>query len=472
MTLIERVRRTLQRHQLTRSSTRVVAALSGGPDSMALLHVLRALERDGQLHLVAVAHLNHRLREAADADAQFCAGVAATLGVPFVVEQIDVAAFAAAEHRSIEDAAHVARHAFFERAARQHAADVVAVGHTRDDQAETFLLRLVRGAGARGLSAMHPRNGIVIRPLLDCSKADVRAFLQEEALTSVHDASNDDVGIPRNRVRAELVPLLAGRFNPRIVEVLAAEAELARADEQLLDELAAAWARKHLGHQSGGTRIDAAALAALPQALAWRVLLRAMREAAGGRLIGFDHVQQAWDAVTAGGSAFDAPGHRVERTGSFVVLTSRPAGSTGRPRSAATGSITAFRYTLPVPGEVTIAEIGCVISALVDTSGVARPRADDASAVVPLEMVAGGLAVRNRRQGDRLKPSPAGHRKLQDLFVDRKVPREARDRIPLVVDGADRIVWVPGHAIDREFHVIDPLQAVVILRLKGVGGSC
>ena len=472
MTLIERVRRTLQRHQLTRSSTRVVAALSGGPDSMALLHVLCALERDGQLHLVAVAHLNHRLREAADADAQFCAGVAATLGVPFVVEQIDVAAFAAAEHRSIEDAAHVARHAFFERAARQHAADVVAVGHTRDDQAETFLLRLVRGAGARGLSAMHPRNGIVIRPLLDCSKADVRAFLQEEALTSVHDASNDDVGIPRNRVRAELVPLLAGRFNPRIVEVLAAEAELARADEQLLDELAAAWARKHLGHQSGGTRIDAAALAALPQALAWRVLLRAMREAAGGRLIGFDHVQQAWDAVTAGGPAFDAPGHRVERTGSFVVLTSRPAGSTGRPRSAATGSITAFRYTLPVPGEVTIAEIGCVISALVDTSGVARPRADDASAVVPLEMVAGGLAVRNRRQGDRLKPSPAGHRKLQDLFVDRKVPREARDRIPLVVDGAVRIVWVPGLAIDREFHVIDPLQAVVILRLKGVGGSC
>ena len=91
---------------------------------------------------------------------------------------------------------------------------------------------------------------------------------------------------------------------------------------------------------------------------------------------------------------------------------------------------------------------------------------------MPLEMVAGGLAVRNRRQGDRLKPSPAGHRKLQDLFVDRKVPREARDRIPLVVDGADRIVWVPGHAIGQEFHVTDPLQAVVILRLKGVGGSC
>lgn len=471
MTLIDRVRRTLQRQQLTRSTTRVVAALSGGPDSMALLYILRALHRAGDLQLVAAAHLNHRLREAADADAQFCAGVAASLGLPFVVERIDVAALAAAEHRSLEDAAHVARHAFFERAVREQAADVVAVGHTEDDQAETFLLRLVRGAGARGLSAMHPRNGIVIRPLLECSKAEVRAFLREEALAFVHDASNDDVGIPRNRVRAELVPLLVDRFNPRMVEVLAAEAELARADEQLLDAMATAWRREHLSRQGPCLRIEAAALAALPQAVAWRVLHAAMSEAAGERPVGFHHVKLAFDVVVGVGSAFDAPGHRVERTGPFVVLTSRPVGSAGRARGAATRPVAAFRYTLPVPGEVTIAEIGCVMSAQVESSGEAVPDAAAVSAVVPLEMVAGGLAVRNRRPGDRLQPSGAGHRKLQDLFVDRKVPREARDRIPIVVDGADRIVWVPGHAMDRQFHVTDPLQAVVILRLKGVGGS-
>ena len=471
MTLIDRVRRTLQRQQLTRSATRVVAALSGGPDSMALLHVLRALDQAGELQLVAAAHLNHQLRDAADADEQFCAGIAASLGLPFVLEREDVAALAATERRSLEDAAHVARHAFFERVARQQAADVVAVAHTRDDQAETFLLRLVRGAGARGLSAMHPRNGIVIRPLLECSKVEVRAFLREQGLPFVHDASNDDVGIPRNRVRAELLPLLIDRFNPNMVEVLAAEAELSRADEQVLDAMAVAWRTEHQSHHADAVRLDAAALAALPQAVAWRVLHGAMRDAAGGRLIGFHHVKPAWELVTGGGPAFDAPGHRVERTGPFVVLSSRPAGSAGRARGAATDPVAAFRYTLPVPGEVTIAEIGCVMSALVDASGSAVPRADDVSAVVPLELVAGGLAVRNRRPGDRLKPSSAGHRKLQDLFVDRKVPREARDRIPLVVDGADRIVWVPGHAIDREFHVTDPLQAVVILRLKGVGGS-
>ncbi|MEQ1729875.1 MAG: tRNA lysidine(34) synthetase TilS, partial [Vicinamibacterales bacterium] len=462
MTLIDRVRRTLQRQQLTRATTRVVAALSGGPDSMALLHVLRALDAAGELQLVAAAHLNHCLREAADADERFCAGVAAALGLPFVVERIDVAAFAAAGHRSVEDAAHLARHAFFERAAQQQAAGVVAVGHTQDDQAETFLLRLVRGAGARGLSAMHPRNGIVIRPMLECSKAEARAFLREQAVAFVHDASNDDVGIPRNRVRAELLPLLVERFNPRMVEVLAAEAELARADEQLLDAMAATWRSEHLSHQDDGRRMEAAALAALPQAVAWRVLYGAMREAASGRLVGFHHVKQAWEVVVGSGSAFDAPGQRVERTGAYVVLSSGPAGSAGRPSGAGTGPVAAFRYTLPVPGEVTIAEAGCVMSALLDSSGGVAPRADDVSAVVPLKMVAGGLAVRNRRPGDRLQPSPAGHRKLQDLFVDRKVPREARDRIPIVVDAADRIVWVPGHALDREFHVTDPLQAVVI----------
>ncbi len=473
MTLIDRVRRTLQRQQLTRGMTRVVAALSGGPDSMALLHVLRELDRVGELRLVAAAHLNHQLRQMADADGQFCAGVAASLGVPFVAERIDVATLASVEHRSVEDAAHIARHAFFERAVRQHEADVVAVGHTRDDQAETFLLRLVRGAGARGLSAMHPRNGIVIRPLLDCSKAEVRAFLHDRGIPWVHDSTNDDVGIPRNRVRAELLPLLSGRFNPRIVEALAAEADLARADEQVLGRLAAAWTAEHLNCQVvDGLQIEAAALTALPQAVAWRVLHAAMGEAAGGRLIGLDHVKQAWDVATGAGPAFDAPGHRVERSGPFVVLTGRSVGSAGRPHGAATGPVAAFRYTLPVPGEVTIVELGCVMSARVESSRAAIPRADDASAAVPLTMVTGGLAVRNRRPGDRLKPSRAGHRKLQDLFVDRKVPREARDRIPLVVDGEDRIVWVAGHAIDEAFRVTDPAQAVIILRLKGVGGSC
>lgn len=473
MPLIDRVRWTLQRHQLTSASTRVVAALSGGPDSMALVHVLRALDQAGDLRLVAIAHLNHQLRAAASADEHFCAAVAASLSLPFEVEHADVRALAIAGHRSLEDAAHVARHAFFERVVASHRADVMAVGHTENDQAETFLLRVIRGAGSRGLAAMHPRHGVVIRPLLDCSRADIHAFLDANHIVTVHDTSNDDVGIPRNRVRAELLPLLCDRFNPRIVHILAAESELVRADQQYLQGLADAWcATAFLADTPGCWKADAQALRALPRAVASRVLHKAMSRAAGDHLVGFDAVERARALVVDGGDGFDAPGHRVERLGRYVVLTSRPVGSAGRRPTAAVGQVPGFWYPLPVPGEVNVPDIGCVVSAGIATSMADAPEVDRVTVVVAREKVTDGLAVRNRRPGDRLLPSGAGHRKLQDLFVDRKVPRAERDRVPLVVDGADRIVWVAGHALDRAFRVTDPAQAVVVLRLKGVGGSC
>jgi len=473
MTLIDRVRRTLKRHHLATSTTRVCVALSGGPDSMALLHALVALRDEGVLRLAGVSHMNHQLRDAASADAQFCERVADSMGLPFTQERIDVESLARAEHRSIEDAAHRARHAFFERVLAIHNADVMAVGHTRDDQAETFLLRLVRGAGTRGLAAMHPRNGTVIRPLLDCSREDVRAFLQQRNIQSVHDMSNDDVGIPRNRVRAELLPLLRDRFNPRIVDALAAEAGLARADQEFLQRQADEWTSAHVRSDAQALwRVDAHALQALPPAIGFRVLHELMMRAGSTRLIGFDAVERAWSVVEGASAGLDAAGHRVERVGPDVVLSSRPAGSAGRRPAVSTHQVPEFSRPLPIPGEVAIPEIGCVMSAEVGFSAENVPPPNGTVAVVPKDKVAGGLAVRNRRAGDRLMPSAAGHRKLQDLLVDRKVPRADRDRLPIVVDADDRIVWVAGVVVDMDFRVTDSAQAVVILRLKGVGGSC
>jgi tRNA(Ile)-lysidine synthase len=175
--------------------------------------------------------------------------------------------------------------------------------------------------------------------------------------------------------------------------------------------------------------------------------------------------------ATQGAPAFDAPGQRVERVGTIVVLTARPAGPAARRRTTGNSSVPRFSYPLSVPGEVLIPEIDSAISAEVVIPAECSAHPDGVAAVVPKEKVAGGLVVRNRRAGDRLKLA-AGHRKLQDLLVDRKVPRAERDRIPIVVDTANRIVWVAGQATDRDFQVSDPAQAVVILRLKGVGGSC
>ncbi|MFN7980274.1 MAG: tRNA lysidine(34) synthetase TilS [Vicinamibacterales bacterium] len=472
MSLIDDVRRTVRLHNLATSTTRVAVALSGGPDSTALLCALRELHAAGDLQLAGVVHLNHQLRPDAEADEAHCARLAARLDLPFVSERADVRATARREHRSIEDAAHHVRHAFFIRAAAALGADVVALGHTMDDQAETVLLRLLRGAGTRGLAAMRPKRGVVIRPLLATSREAVHAFLRERGIDALQDASNDDRSIPRNRVRAELLPLLTSRFNPRIVQTLALEADLAREDEAYFAPLVDAWVAEHVRRPKDGVvQLERAALASVPTAVAWRVLHLLMREAAGRRPVSKIHVALAWDVVAGQAPAWDGPHHRLERVGADVVLTTRPAGTTGRPHRTTGPRVPAFCRNLPVPGEVTLPETGHVLSAEVAELDGHPPEANRWTAVVPKDRVAAGVVVRNRRAGDRLRVSDAGHRKLQDLLVDRKVPREMRDQVPIVTDQTGRIVWVAGVAQDRDFQVKDPVQAVVILRLKAVGGS-
>lgn len=467
MQLLDRIRRSLREHDLAQTDTRVVGALSGGSDSIALAHLLRALDAAGELRLVGLAHLNHQLRPGADADERFCRAAAAALGVPLLVDCEDVRARARTERRSLEDAARTARHAFFERARRHFDADVVAVGHTRDDQAETFLLRLLRGAGARGLAGMHPRRGTIIRPLLECRRTELRAYLESLHVEYVHDETNDDVGIPRNRIRAELLPLLERRFNPAIVDTLADEAAIAREEWRWMQaataELFAAVCRR----EGDVRRIDAGALSALPVALARLVVRRAMVEVAGGHPVSFAHVEEALRLGRHGGPPIDGPGHRMQRVGTDVVLTSRAIGVTSRAIGTQANS---FRYLLSIPGEVALVEAGCVVSA--ETAPTAGAVLGSASvATVRLDRCRGPLAVRNRRPGDRFRPlGLGGRKKLQDFFVDRKVARQRRDAVPLVVDESDRIVWVAGYSIDAEFRVTDPAQAVLILRLKLLGG--
>jgi tRNA(Ile)-lysidine synthase len=472
MELLDRVRRTIRRHDLARSDTGVVVGLSGGSDSVALAHILRALEAGGELRVAGVAHFNHQLRTAADGDERFCAGLAASMGWRFVVDREDIAERATRAKRSIESVARTARHEFFERAREYLAADVVALGHTRDDQAETFLLRLLRGAGVRGLSAMHPRHGPIVRPLLDVRRADLRSYLESRQIAYVHDTSNDDVSIPRNRVRGELLPFLE-RFNPSVVEVLADEADLARAEWQWM-EAAADEQAPGLWRREGDTwRAEAVRLAGLPPALARLVVRRALVEASGGRSIAFSHVEDVRELGRSGGGPISVPGCRVQRLGGDVVLTNSPAGPGVRRPQAAPANL--FSYPLSIPGEAGVAEIDAVVSAEVAasaTAGEARMSAQDGpTALVRLDRCGVRLAVRNRRPGDRFRPVGLdGRKKLQDFFVDRKVPRQQRDLVPLVVDEFDRIVWVAGHTIDEEFRVTDSAQAVLILRLKPLGG--
>ena len=479
MVVIDRVRQFVRQHDLIAPGARVVAAVSGGSDSVALVHLLHALAAAGELHLAGVAHFNHQLRPSAGDDERFAAGVAASLSLPFLVDREDVAARASREGRSIEDAARTARHAFFERARETAVADAVALGHTRDDQAETVLLRLTRGAGPRGLGGMHPRNGRIVRPLLGCRRADLRAWLAERRLPFVDDETNADVRIPRNRVRAELMPLLEARFNPGIVDVLADQAEIAREISSWTDAIAAeldgrAVRRARAADGAPLCEIDATVLHGAPLAVKRALLWRVMSEVAGSRPIAFDHVDAALRLIDERTETrADFPGQRLERIGSVVVLTGRADGAAGRRVPDEASNL--FRFPLSIPGEVALPD-GTVVSAEPSDRTLASAIVSKAQAgavvLVRLDRCQGRLAVRNRRPGDRFRPVGLdGQKKLQDYFVDRKVARRERDAVPLVVDETDRIVWVAGYGIDEAFRVTDPAQAVVILKLKALGGS-
>jgi len=473
MTLGQRLLDTIGRHALLRDGRRVLVALSGGADSVALLFLLRELETAGVLEVAGVAHLNHQLRGAdSDADAAFCAALASGLKLPAIIESADVAAIARTEKRSMEDAARSVRYAFLERAAAMVPADAIAVAHTLDDQAETFLLRILRGAGTRGLASIHPKAGRVIRPLIEIERADLRAWLEALGEPFREDASNADVAFARNRVRHELIPLLQSRFSPGVTRVLAREAELARQDEEFLAAEAIKLASRIVLTDVAGVRLDAEKLWRAPRALGSRVAHAVLQRLAGTKSIHFEHVERllvlAEPSHASGGRAISLPGVDAVRVGAEIVL---------RARLAERGGGTSFAVSLSIPGEVALEAQGVVVGAerLPGPTGPpGRPRKWSArgdEVGVAASAVQLPLAIRSRRPGDRFRPLGApGKRKLQDFLVDRKVARNERDTVPLVVDGRDRIVWVVGQTVAEDFRVTDPSQGVILLKVRHLGG--
>ncbi len=468
--LAARTVEAMRRHALLCAGARVIVALSGGADSVALLFVLRELTATGVLALAGAAHLHHGLRgEQADADEAFCGALSMRLGLPFVSERADVSGFARAQKRSTEDAARTLRYAFLDRAADALGADAIAVAHTRDDQAETLLLRLLRGAGTRGLASIRPRAGRVIRPLIDVERAGLREYLAGLGETWREDATNLDLAIPRNRIRHELIPYLGSRFSPSVAAILARTAALARHDEEFLQDRAIDLERQIvLSDERSQVRLDAAGLAAAPRALSSRVVQRLLERLAPARPLSFDHVDQVLMLATATApAAASLAGVDVVHAGGVVAFQARPTGR-GRREVAANS----FAFSLSIPGEVQVAGLVVEAARLEARGGRQRKWAARGGEV---GIAAGSLelplAVRSRRPGDRFRPLGApGPRKLQDFFVDRKIARRERDTVPLVVDGRDRIVWVVGQSVAEDFRVTDPSRGVILLKVRHLGG--
>jgi len=305
----------------------VLVGVSGGSDSVALTRALLALTPTSDFTLGGLAHFNHQLRPTAARDEAFCRELARTLDLPFVTESADVAAHAAASSLSIEDAARRLRYDFLERAAQEAGATRIAVGHTLDDQAETVLLKLMRGAGPTGLGGVYPSKGRVVRPLIEASRDDLRAWLASIGQAWVEDETNADVSNPRNRVRHRVLPELDAAYGGSTRGAIARSAELAREDGQWLDESAAGRYRALVTIGQDCLQLDVAALLAEPPALQRRVLLQAMRVRGGGREIGMEHVELALGVLRGHARAADVPGSRWELRGRNLVLYDQGPGA-------------------------------------------------------------------------------------------------------------------------------------------------
>ena len=457
--LAHRVLEAITDGPLWHDEDRVAVAISGGADSVALVRILGGIVPHVAWTLAGLMHVHHGLRGAeADADAAFCRDLADRQHLPIEIVHVDVPAAMAAGGRSIEVTARALRYAAFERAARALGATIVATGHTADDQAETVLLRLLRGASVRGASGIRARRGPYARPLLGVRRADLRAHLEAIGQPWREDASNADVSIPRNRLRQHLMPVIE-RDWPGAVPALARFAALTAEDERLLTAQAASAAADVIRPGSDGVELIRQPLDALPAPVARRVIRRAV-ELAGGTPIRRE-IADVYRTVRRGrpGGGLDLHGLRVECTPEGVVLRGhRPAGR---------GATYACRLD---PGAtVQVTETGAEVRASFLTA-VARPGVSpgwDATAALQASSVTWPLTVRCRQPGDRMRPIGApGRRRLQDLFVDRKVPRVWRARWPVVVDATGQIVWVPGVAVAESCRVRVPEGGMVILEFK------
>ena len=409
----------------------ILCAVSGGADSMYLLCRLRELG-----YPVAAAHFNHGLRgPEADRDEAFVRDFCAARDIPFAAEKGDVRAFAARERLGLEEAGRRLRYAFLQRTADTLGAAVIATAHTADDNAETLLLHLARGAGLRGLGGIPPCRGRLVRPMLAVTRWEIEAYLRENRIPHVEDATNREDDHARNRVRHRAVPALE-TVNPAFASAAGQTAWLLRQDEAFLEGLA----RDFLGANADETSIDVKALLAQP----WPIASRAVRLMAG-RELSLTHVQAVLRAARGGGAA-DVPGLRVAAGGGRLTF-----GAEDAPRLRS--------RRLTVPGRTEVPEAGLAVIAAKFTHCTEDVHKSYNIFSFQCENIYGSITITGRRPGDRFRPAGRNCTKtLKQLFLEAGIPAWRRNAVPVLRDergilgvlglGADeRVCAAPG---DRE----------------------
>jgi tRNA(Ile)-lysidine synthase len=427
----------------------VLVGVSGGADSVALLHILRTLAPEFSLRL-GIAHLNHCLRfPDADKDAEFVTSLAIKLNLPYYISKADVKMYQQQHRLSLEDAARRLRYAFFEDTAAKHGFSKIALGHHADDNAESVLMYLLRGSGLTGVSGIPPnRDGKFVRPLMDLTKAELIEFMNKNSIAYISDASNADKKFLRNRIRHGLIPLLKKYYNPNIAETLSRFSAIVRCEDEWIESeiIAPLFAKCVSASENDMLALSAPMLEKMNPAAQRRIIRKAIATVKGdARRISYSHIEAVVNLLHKSGirKHLDLPdGIRAERNGDILVFSKY---------EQAKAEIPYFEYSLSAPGTIFIKETGMYLR----FSCAEIRRLQDCPAFSPTvayfdtDALTFPMVVRQFRPGDRFCPlGMTGTQKVKDFFINSKVPANERKKCPIVLSGG-KIIWIAGYRTDE-----------------------
>lgn len=440
-----RLERLLKKQKLFPKGAVLLAACSGGADSLAMTSLLQQVGQEEGWHIY-VCHVQHHLRgEEAESDALFVESFCHKRNLPFIRADVDVNLLAEQEKLSLEEAARKLRYKVLKETCQELNAVAIVTGHHQDDQAETLLMNLLRGAGTRGLRGMQTRNGLIVRPFLDAARKDMEDYCKEQGIVWCTDSSNECTDYRRNSIRKELLPILE-KYNPQIRRALANTAYLAAQDQEYLEELANNFLRENSLVKNGVYTLCVKNFSKMASALSTRVLILAFQNYANendGQLE-CKHIDALLELIKKGksGRSLNLPGVRAEYAYGYLTINHHELED----------SKETFEAVLNVPGHRQLPD-GRILT--VTALKGHKPIPARNQAVYPRSLVTGIIEVRNRRNGDRFRTKNGYAKKLKEYLIDLKIPKVERDRLLLICSGSE-VLWVidkqsAGWKADEDF---------------------
>lgn len=456
--MLNRLLLTINKYNMIKRNDIVVVGVSGGVDSVALLHALYCLKDELGI-ILHVAHLNHQFRgEDAKEDARFVQKFSAQLGLGCTVEEFDVPAYIRKTKLSPEEAAREIRYNFFADVAQQLQANKVALAHNANDQAETVLFNFLRGSGSEGLGGMPPiRDELYIRPIIEIWRPEIENYCAQNKLQTRLDKTNSEKIYTRNKIRLDLLPYLQKEFNPNIMINLVKTGDILRQENKYLQEITNQVIEQLAEVKEGRITIELKQFAKQPLPVQRRILKSTANLLSQGNNLEFKHIDDLITFADQGhsGAQLDLPGSlRALKNYEQLILTEHEIVAADE-----------FRYELKVPGETKIKEVDRLIKAeIINHNNIKISKEQNPNiAYFDYDKLPAAIVVRNRCDGDVFSPlGLGGNKKLKDFLIDIKIPRVSRNAIPMLVSG-NEIIWVAGIRISDKWKVTEKTKKILKL---------